>query len=146
MRTVRARAVWTGDVLLNDACVVLDGATVRDVRPAGRGDPAPMDGLLSPGFVNAHGHLEFAWVEGQVGGGAGLAAWVRALGQVQASSAQRQAEGLAAARAMAATGTALCSDVSNRGDTAPWLVEAGLVGVVQHELLGFGTISSRSWR
>jgi aminodeoxyfutalosine deaminase len=136
VRAVRARAVWTPDGLRDDAVVDLDGQRVVGVRPARDGDPAPLEGLLIPGLINAHTHLEFAWAHGLVPGGKGLADWVLALSALtRPEDVHREAHGRAAAVSMVDLGVAGVSDISNRGDTASWLADAGLHGVVQHELL-----------
>lgn len=133
---VRTQRAFLGDRLVEDVVVVLDAdRVIREVRPARAGDPPAIGGLLVPGLVNAHTHLELSWAHEQVPGGEGLAAWVRSLlsrapPQQPTEHAQRAAAGLIEG------GTALISDVSNRGDTAPLLAAVGLAGIVQHEHLG----------
>lgn len=119
--------------LEDDVVVELDGDRIRAVRRPRRGDPDPTRGVLVPGLVNAHLHLELAGMS--VPGGEGLLAWVRGL---LATPRPDDAPLRVAAAAMAAAGTVLVCDVSNGAHTAPILAAAGLTGVVQHELLGLG--------
>jgi len=102
------------------------------------------EGLLLPGLVNAHAHLELSSLAGRVAGGCGVIAWTRALAgrlrEAQERPAQGEDELFAAARAAAlaakALGTAAIGDVGN--GTSGWraLAAAGLQGLFFHELVG----------
>jgi cytosine/adenosine deaminase-related metal-dependent hydrolase len=117
------------------------------IRGLGRGVPPARardlgDVALLPGLVNAHTHLELSWMAGLVPPAESMAAWIRALlklrragppgGQEQFSSAARDA-----AATMAKTGTVLVGDITNSLISPRVLADAGLGGVVFHELLGF---------
>ncbi len=131
---LRCRTLFNGAHVLTDVVVELDGPTVQRVRSARQGDGPALDGVVIPGLVNAHLHLELSGLQGRVAGGGGLVAWVRELLRVRAEA---DAVDLAAiARGIAAAGTAAVSDVSNDGSTGEVLAEAGLSGVVQYEHLG----------
>lgn len=133
MTTFRARSVWTPSGLRTDTVVELDDAgRVRSVRPARDGDGPTLDGMIVPGLVNAHTHVELSWAAGRVAGGHGFLAWVRELmGQQGSGGAER------GARMLHASGCGWVVDVSNTGTTAAALTGAGVPGVVAHELLGF---------
>lgn len=138
MELHRAQAVWTGEAWLDDAVVCLDAGVVTAVRLPQAGDPPAQHGLLLPGLVNAHSHLELAWTAGRVPGGDGLAAWVATAMSLARPDAYESAAATAtAALHMAETGTVAVCDVSNGGDTGAAIMDAGLSGIVQHELLGF---------
>ncbi len=102
---------------------------VRDKHEGLEVDEGP--GLLMPGLVDAHVHLECAVLADQVPGGVGMAGWVARLLQVRASYTMEQTEaaGLAAARQMRALGTVAIGDICTILTTAPLLAEAGLLGV-----------------
>jgi cytosine/adenosine deaminase-related metal-dependent hydrolase len=95
-----------------------------------------------PGLVNAHTHLELSWLAGRIPPAGSFAAWLRTLIAARASAshadqaARLQAMKAAAAR-MRATGTVLVGDISNTLTSPAVLREAGLGGIVFHELLGF---------
>jgi cytosine/adenosine deaminase-related metal-dependent hydrolase len=121
---------------------ITDGRIVRvgDGRP-----PAPPEDLhdvaLLPGLVNAHTHLELSWMAGRVPRALSMNVWIETLMAVRRVGAPGGAQELAAAQqaaaAMRAAGTALVGDISNSLRSAPVLTEAGLGGVVFHELIGF---------
>lgn len=115
----------------DDVVIGLEGDVISFVRPRQASDPPASPGLLVPGLVNAHLHLELGWASGQVPGGEGLPRWVKRL-----MGLARPPQWTPDLSALVASGTVLVSDISNRGDTASALARAGLQGVVQHELLG----------
>ncbi len=100
------------------------------------------DVALLPGLVNAHTHLELAWMAGRVPSAASMDEWIRTLLSVRRAGPEggdaeiRQAM-VRAATDMFATGTVLAGDISNTLQSPPVLLEAGIGGVVFHELLGF---------
>ncbi len=129
---VRGRWTLLPSGIEPDVVVEVEGRTITAVRRPERGDPPAEDGLLVPGLVNAHLHLELSWAAGLVPGGGGFPAWAGRLMALPRPEPAHDPSPLVDA------GTAVVSDVSNRGDTAVALAEAGLAGVVHHELLGFG--------
>ena len=122
------------------------------IRDLGAGPPpAPAvdagDVAILPGLVNAHTHLELSWLAGRVPPSESMPEWVRHVlarrrggGGEQAAIVERAA--VDAARVMRATGTVLVGDVANDLRTPAILAEAGLGGVVFHELIGFNTIDA----
>jgi cytosine/adenosine deaminase-related metal-dependent hydrolase len=95
-------------------------------------------GVLVPGLVNAHCHLELSALADAVPGGGGLVAWA---GAVMTAGRDVPAERRRAAAAEAAggavrTGTAAIGDVGNTLAAVPGIGAAGLCGVLFHELLG----------
>jgi cytosine/adenosine deaminase-related metal-dependent hydrolase len=140
-RRLAARHAWTPDGLRQGVCVVVDDhGRVLAVEEAAPEDSV-LDGILMPGLVNAHAHLELSQLRGQVPGGSGSVAWVRAM-WVTGLPPDPAANRAAAAEARA-TGTRALIDTSNRGDTAESMRAAGLQGVVQIEVLG---LTEGRWR
>lgn len=131
--------VWTGEAWLDDAVVELYGPMVYEVRRPTAEDPPHADGLIVPGLVNAHTHLEFSWAAGRVPPSTDFNGWVRNLLGQQAGRDRSDDLKLAAEAAawVHEAGTAVLFDISNGGNTAELMVRSGLAGVVQHELLGF---------
>ena len=136
MRVAAERAL-IGGFQVGPTTVGLDETgRITEVRPHRPGDPAPSEGLLIPGLVNAHLHLELSWAAGRVPGGMGFASWVRAMTACLPPPDDARERAAAAARTMASLGTAGVSDICNGPSTAPLFQAAGIGGVVQQEILG----------
>lgn len=132
---VRVALVWTPDGAKPDHVVETDAdGWITAVRPARDGDPEALPGLLVPGLVNAHTHLELSGLAGMIPAGRGMIGWIDALVRVRRQATREAAA--AGARALTDAGTALACDITNAGDTVDLLADAGLAGVVQHEFLG----------
>jgi len=108
------------------------GAPEGEVHDLGRG-------VLLPGLVNAHCHLELSHLRGRLDRSGGFARWVEDL------VAKRGSDGPGAVRAAAArairqvqgTGTVAIGDVSNELAHLDLLSASHLTAVVFHELLGW---------
>lgn len=146
-RVVSARWVFPiGTPPIGEGAIALDDdGTIQAVGPraevmarAPGAVEERVDGALLPGLVNAHTHLELSALAGRVAGGDGLVPWAMAVAREAAGavSDQRAAAATRAARAAVAAGTAAVGDVANTLTAVPALAEAGLSGVVFHELLG----------
>ena len=119
------RIAWVGPAETAER----SGAEVRDLGA----------GVLLPGLVNAHCHLELSHLAGAVAAGSGFSEWVGALVSARSSESGEQVRAAAgsAALGMAAAGTAAVGDVSNRLEHLDLLAAAGLRAVVYHELIGW---------
>jgi aminodeoxyfutalosine deaminase len=147
MRALHADALITGDAeVVRDAAVVVDdrGAIV-DLGPAGELLPrhagATLErvrGVLLPGLVNAHTHLELSALRGQVPGGAGFVPWVEQMIGVRAEALpEDDIEAIEQAVAdLEAFGTSAVGEVSNSMSAVRPLARRGFVGRVFHEVFG----------
>jgi cytosine/adenosine deaminase-related metal-dependent hydrolase len=147
VRVVCADAVAPGEERpLCDAAVVLDDeGTILDVGPSG--DIVPrhagaavekVRGVLLPGLVNAHAHVELSALRGKVPGGAGFVPWVeRMIGLRSAEHPEENEQAMERAAAeLAGFGTAAIGEVTNTLAAVPSLVRHGVGGVIFHELFG----------
>jgi cytosine/adenosine deaminase-related metal-dependent hydrolase len=109
-----------------DGAVALDGDRIAAVGPraalAELGTVVEHRGVLMPGTVNAHLHLELSHV--RVPGGDGLVPWVRRLLATRTPTNVDVAR--AAAKQMAARGTVAAVDIANDGGTAALFADAGI--------------------
>ena len=140
MNTFRVESVWRAGRVEHDQTIVVDhSGTIQSIRPGAASDGEALPGLLVPGLINAHLHLELSWMQGEVAATQqGLVEWVERQLHVRShppSAEQRLAEERAQAAEMVAFGTAAVFDISNGDQTAEVLADAGLSGIVQHELL-----------
>jgi cytosine/adenosine deaminase-related metal-dependent hydrolase len=129
-----------GAVALADDGTVLALGSRAEVR-AEVADAAEEEhalGVLLPGLVNAHAHLELSPLADAVPGGGGLVPWAGAVMRASAAlDGDRRADAAALAAAAAVRlGTAAIGDVGNTLAAAPGIGRAGLRGVLFHELVG----------
>jgi aminodeoxyfutalosine deaminase len=133
--------IGEGAVALADDGAVLAVGSRAELR--GEFPDAPeerAEGVLLPGLVNAHCHLELSAHADSVPGGHGLYVWAMDLMRARAGSAsapERVREAAAtAAGAAVVLGTAAIGDVGNSLAAVPGIGRARLAGVMFHELLG----------
>jgi cytosine/adenosine deaminase-related metal-dependent hydrolase len=96
-------------------------------------------GALLPGLVNAHTHLELSALGGLVPGGRGFVPWAVDLMAERERLAPETVRDAAVAAALStvAAGTAAVGDVAGSlRDAVPAIAQAGLGGVLFHELYG----------
>jgi cytosine/adenosine deaminase-related metal-dependent hydrolase len=147
MRAVHAEAIVTGDAeTIRDAAVIVDDTgTVVDVGPAASVLPRHggvaterIHGVVLPGLVNAHTHLELSALRGRAPGGAGFVPWVEQLIGVRAELRPEE-DGEAIGKAVAeldAYGTVAVGEVTNSLAAVRRLARRGFVGSVFHEVFG----------
>jgi cytosine/adenosine deaminase-related metal-dependent hydrolase len=146
------RALHADAVVLGDGDPVVDGAIVLDptgvVVAVGRADVVlpqhagalveRVRGVVLPGLVNAHTHLELSALRGQVPGGAGFVPWVEHLIGVR-NEAQPEGDAGAIERAvdeLEASGTVAVGEVTNSLVAVATLARRGFTGCVFHEVFG----------
>lgn len=146
-RTQHIRAKWLLPITeppIEDGWI--ETAAGRIVRlGAGRapGDATDLgDVAILPGLVNAHTHVELSWLAGRVPPMASMHEWIAAIVRIRRAGVPGGHDTeVAAAReavaSMVASGTVVVGDVSNTLITPGLFYEAGLAGVVFHELIGF---------
>ena len=113
------------------------------------GTSASRDGIrdlgsvaILPGLINAHTHLELSWMRERVPPASKFTDWVKSLfavrGRPDGTMSAEQVAAIASAIDEAkASGTVAAGDISNSLTSAWPMRDAGLDGVIFHELLGF---------
>jgi cytosine/adenosine deaminase-related metal-dependent hydrolase len=96
-------------------------------------------GVLMPGLVNAHCHLELSYLRGRLPRGAGFVPWIESvvLARGSASGEQVAAATAAGVAELKQCGTVAVADVSNTLGSVAALRAARLRAVVLHELLAW---------
>lgn len=143
------RAAWILPIdqpPIRDGVIEVGDGIIRSIQPDFR---RPMPGsrdlgnvALLPGLVNAHTHLELSWLRGRVPPANRFTDWVKTLvairrGTEQAITPEVVAPVRDAIGELRASGTVAVGDITNSLAAVEPMLDAGLRGVVFHELLGF---------
>lgn len=125
MRRISAQYLFTqaGKPLKRGIVTVADDGTVTDVEDTGGNlrESAGIEfysGIIIPGLVNCHSHLELSHMRGLIPGGGGLKGFVTSVGNMRGASPQTVIEAaLRADREMYEEGVNACGDISNNSLT-----------------------------
>ena len=137
-----SRWVWCepGD-LRSGAAVVLEDGWIKAVEsrpPKGVAVTDLGEGLLLPGLVNAHTHLELSGLAGLMPPQGDFVGWLESMISLRPARLRQNGPEatLAAVEYLAQDGTALLGDVTNTGKAAEALARAGVSAVSFYEALG----------
>jgi len=141
---------------LRQGTITLEAERIVAVLPAGErsADIDLGNAALTPGFVNAHTHLDLTGLHGQCPPQADFTAWLRSVIAHRRTRPREQIEADIAAgiRQCLASGTTLIGDISSQGWSWPQLAASSLRAVVFLELLGLtpqravaAVAAARSW-
>ncbi|HEX4515311.1 MAG TPA: amidohydrolase family protein [Polyangiaceae bacterium] len=136
----RISADW---VVLGDKPPIRDGVvsitTNGTIASIGTGEAdTHVRGVIMPGLVNAHTHLELSALRGRVPGRDGFIAWVEKLigARVELAEDEERDAIRAAVRELRDAGTALVGEVTNSLAAVSALAEANIAGCIFHEVFG----------
>jgi cytosine/adenosine deaminase-related metal-dependent hydrolase len=122
-KKIRADLLFTGNQLLSGADQVLitkvDG-TIEAILPVSEAgdDIQHLKGILSPGFINAHCHLELSHMKGMIPAHTGLQEFVKQIVALRQVAPEAIQEAIVLAEAeMMANGIVAVGDISNTLDT-----------------------------
>lgn len=103
-------------------------------------------GILVPGMVNSHCHLELSYLEGAIPEGKGFVAFAEVLGAVRGvfAEGERPAAAVAADNAMWMSGTAAVADICNGETTFPAKARSNIFYHNFLELFGLNTASQEA--
>lgn len=129
-----------------DAAIVVDEKNaIADVGPASEVLPrhagAPSErvaGVVFPGLVNAHTHVELSAMRGKVTGGRGFVAWVDSLLSLRVEhSPEEDVDAIeSAADDLVRFGTVAVGDITNSLAAVSALARRGIAGWAFHEVFG----------
>jgi cytosine/adenosine deaminase-related metal-dependent hydrolase len=118
----QATQIFTGTELLEDQLVLItqnDGTIEAMVGIEDAGDEVQnFEGILTPGFINAHCHLELSHMKGMIPAHSGLQEFVKQIVALRQVEPKLILEAIVAAEAeMMANGIVAVGDISNTLDT-----------------------------
>jgi len=128
-----------GAIVLEEDLVVAVGPAT-DVIPRASGAVVErVRGVVFPGLVNAHTHLELSALRGKVTGGRGFIDWVeRLIGMRLEVTAEEEEQAVGeAVLALDRAGTVAVGEVTNSLSAVHSLARAGIVGSIFHEVFGW---------
>jgi len=146
-RAVHADAVVVGDgapiadgaVVVSGRGVVVEVGVAGEVLPRHQGIAVErVRGVVFPGLVNAHTHVELSTYRGRVSGGRGFVDWVDRFVALRGETAgDEELEGIArGVSELEAACTAAVGEVTNTLAAVHPLARAGIGGCVFHEVFG----------
>ena len=141
----RFRAAWACPIdqpPIRDAIVGVENGVIRSISGRRPADRDLGNVVVLPGLVNAHTHLELSWLRDRVPPANRFTDWVKQLvalrrGTELLATPEIVAPIHVAIRELRASGTVAVGDITNSMAAAGPMRDAGLDGVVFHELLGF---------
>lgn len=157
--SLRARQAFDGLRLHSDVAVWGEGDRIegfspwREARARGDvGDPPTWDfpdGLLAPGFLNAHCHLEWSFLRGWDAAGLEFVEWLdRIVAARRAISPGESSAAIPAAlRELTASGCAYVADIASMDISPPFLLpggDASVEGEIFFELIEFNPEAGES--
>ncbi len=88
MKKFYAHYVFNGYELLKDFCIIVtNNGEVVSIEPFDKSTEQAntyfVNGLIAPGFINAHCHLELSFLKNQIKGGNGLADFINQMKKVK---------------------------------------------------------------
>jgi cytosine/adenosine deaminase-related metal-dependent hydrolase len=128
-----------GGLVLEEDGKIVDIGPSRDMLAHYAGAPCEaVRGVVLPGLVNAHAHVELSALRGKVQGGAGFVPWVeRMLAARTAEPPEEDDDAIErAATELAAFGTVAIGEVTNTLAAVRALAGHGIGGIIFHEMFG----------
>ncbi|NLX28464.1 MAG: amidohydrolase family protein [Bacteroidales bacterium] len=147
VRSITAPLVYTlwGPPLENGRVFLDDQGTIMAVTPRRQKVHFPVreevvytEGVLVPGFVNVHCHLELSHLAGVIPGGTGIGGFIGAINRRRGAPEEEMVQAARhAASSMYHSGTVAVGDISNTALTAPLKKESPMTWITFVESFGF---------
>ena len=146
IRVISADAVLPGDrapilhgaVAFDEVGKIVDVGLTEEVLSRTKGQAEVVKGVIFPGLINAHTHIELSAMRGKVPGGTGFVNWVEHLLSVRADiDPEHDSESISrAVDEIVAMGTAAVGDVTNSLAAVDVLRARGVTGWAFYEAFG----------
>lgn len=133
MPSFSARAAWDGESIIDYPVIECAGGLVTSVRPMGQSGSSTIDadfedGLILPGFINAHCHLEYSFMHRKLQAGQPFIQWLEQVIRFRHETPENEVDQHAsqALRMSQEHGTATILDIVTRGNALPMLSQSGM--------------------
>jgi cytosine/adenosine deaminase-related metal-dependent hydrolase len=134
MRKFSAQYIFTntGQVLKRGLITTEDDGTITRIDETGgklteTGSTEFYNGIIIPGFINCHCHLELSHMKNTIPPGNGLAEFIRGIRNQRAGSSAEIATAIQKAdNEMSSSGIVLCADICNTSDTFDIKLQSGI--------------------
>lgn len=121
MRKLTADLVYTGNLEAETVIIVDRDGCVKAIEPLSEHDPISVEtfsGILIPGYVNAHCHLELSHMQGKISSGTGLIRFIKEIvSQREVDQHLIEASIKDADEEMVSNGIVAVGDICNKVDT-----------------------------
>jgi cytosine/adenosine deaminase-related metal-dependent hydrolase len=134
-----APPIVDGAVVVGDDDVIVDVGRAAEVLPRHAGaELERVSGVVFPGLINAHTHVELSAMRGKVPGGRGFIPWVDRLVTIRAETTAEETSELidAAIAELGRSATVAVGEVTNSLASVVPLAHAGIGGCIFHEVFG----------
>ncbi len=126
-RYIHAEYLFTGEEIIPDGVLVLDAeGVVADISYTIPKQAEYYQGILSPGFINCHCHLELSGLRGEIAPGSGMVDFLLAVMKSRQQQATTQEPIRQAMAAMRKAGIVAVGDICNTADTLVLKQQSGL--------------------
>ncbi len=145
-RKLKADLLFTGHEMLgpNSVLVVDQKGTVVEIDESGDAEAEYFPGILCPGLINAHCHLELSHLKGRIPKHTGLVDFVQHVLKFRAEKEEEKfASIVSAEEEMVRGGIAAVGDICNTADTVDMKSRSGLQWRNFVEVSGFVDATSR---
>lgn len=152
-RRIASNWLLTDKGLVRNPVVEFDPeGTILHIRTAGHPDREPFTefhaGILLPGLVNAHCHIELSYLHGAIPPGGGFAAFARSMGEVRnrKSEEERRLAVESADAGLTRQGVAAVGDISNGETACPTKERSRIAYRTFAEVFGLNTRTTERFR
>lgn len=136
----------SGELLKEGTLVVDEQGTILDIFEYRLHDAEVLYGLLCPGFINAHCHLELSYTKGRIPEKTGLSSFIKNLQEIrnQVSDQEKQIAMSSWDQYMFEQGIVAVGDICNGIDSIPAKKNSEIVYHSFVELFGFNTANAQN--
>ncbi len=147
MRVIKPKKIFNGSEFIeDDYAVVLENGKIKDITKEHGTNAEECNGILTPGFINTHCHLELSYLKNKVEQKKGLVSFVSDVvkfrNTVSTNSILQHAED--ADKVMSKNGIVAVGDISNTNITIPIKQNSNILYYTFIEIMGLNNIHAEA--